>query len=80
MSNMRALRVVGILSVSPSVIDVGTPSEIPLVMVAHSRNFFSTLCEILTGYIPSVIVAHSGNVFELSVKYRRVIVRRRLHR
>ena len=79
-SNMRALRVVGIPSVSPSVIYVGTPSEISSMMVAHSRNFFSTLCEIPTGYIPSVIMAHSGNFFELSVKYRRVIVRRRLRR
>jgi len=50
-SDMRALR------------DVRNPS----VIVAQSRKFFSTLCEIPTGYIPSgipsVIVAQSRKLF-----------------
>jgi hypothetical protein len=47
--------------------DVRNPSVNPLVNVAQSRNFFATLCEILTSYISSAImsvnVAQSRNVF-----------------
>jgi len=41
-------------SMIPSVLDIGNAVGIPSVIVAQSRNFFATLCEIPTGYGPSV--------------------------
>jgi len=53
--------------VNPSVLDVGNVVGISSVIVAQSRNFFATLCEIPTGYGPSVklsvSVAQSRNFF-----------------
>jgi len=54
-------------SVIPSVFDVSNAVGIPSMIVAQSRNFFATLCEIPTGYFlsvkPSVSVAQSRKFF-----------------
>ena len=60
------------MCIIPSVFYVRKPS----VIVAQSRKCFATLCEIPTGCSPSVKVAQSRNFFQLSLKYRRVLVRR----
>jgi hypothetical protein len=74
---------------------VGNAVSNPSVIVAKSRNFFATLCEIPMGYIPSIVesekpsatvenpsvnVAKSVIFLQLSVKYRRFIFRRYIRR
>jgi hypothetical protein len=43
-------------------IRVGKAVGNPSVIVAKSRNFFATLCEIPTGYIPSVLESKTPSV------------------